>query len=198
MQETLAIVAALLAVVGNFSYLRDAIRGVIVPHPYTWFIWSIVSLVTFFGQVQMGAGIGALPTGVAEAFTVLIFLFSLKYVFRGSAGPIRPIDHLFLVAALLGLIPWLLTDDPTLSVITVVTIDVIAFIPTLRKAWQEPRTERPTLFALNVARHILTLFALEAHNVATVLHSIAMIVTNTLMTLFVLRRPKGLDTKSKM
>lgn len=198
MHETFAIVAALLAVVGNCSYLRDAVRGVIVPHPYTWFIWSIVSLVTFFGQVEKGAGIGALPTGIAEAFTIIIFLFSLKFIFKGEAGPIRPIDHLFLIAALLGLIPWFLTDDPTLSVITVVTIDVIAFIPTLRKAWQEPRTERPTLFALNVARHILTLFALEAHNVATVLHSVAMIVTNTLMTLFVLRRPKGLDTKSKM
>lgn len=198
MQETIAVIAALLAVIGNFSYLRDAVRGVIVPHPYTWLIWSIVSLVTFFGQVEKGAGIGALPTGVAEAFTILIFLFSLKYIFKGEAGPIRRIDHVFLAAALLGLIPWLLTDDPTLSVATVVAIDVIAFIPTLRKAWQEPRTERPTLFALNVARHILTLFALEAHNVATVLHSAAMIVINSLMTLFILRGSQSLDKKTKL
>ena len=190
MKESFAVVASLLAVIGNVSYLRDAFTGKVSPHPYTWFVWTIVSLVTFFGQLQKGAGIGALPTGVAEGFTVLVFLASLwRYAAdrrgrkggTGETGKIRRIDTYFLVAALLGLIPWALTKDPTVSVAVVVAIDVIAFVPTLRKAWARPDTERPLLFQMNVARHALALFSLEAYNVATTLHSVAMICTNSAM-----------------
>lgn len=188
MKITFAIIASVLALIGNISYLRDIINERVKPHPYTWFIWSIVSMTTFFGGLAKGAGIGALPTGIAEAFTIIIFLFSLKYLFKGKAGHIRKIDNYFLAIALLGLIPWAITKDPTISVIVVVAIDVVAFIPTLRKTWEHPETEKPTLYETNVLRHILTLFSLGAYNIATTLHSIAMICTNTAMTLFILRK----------
>ncbi len=188
MKETLAIVATILAVIGNVSYLKDVWRGRVQPHPYTWFVWSIVSMTTFFGGLAKGAGIGALPTGVAEGFTVIIFLFSLKYLFRGKVGHIRMIDNYFLVACLLGLIPWALTKDPTISVVIVVLIDIIAFIPTLRKTWAHPRSEQPRLYEMNVARHILTLFSLQSYNIATTFHSVAMICTNIIMTAFIKRK----------
>ncbi len=187
MKIILAIIASVLAIVGNTSYLRDIFRGRVKPHPYTWFIWSIVSMTTFFGGLAKGAGIGALPTGIAEGFTIIIFLFSLKFLFKREVGHIRHIDNYFLIVALLGLIPWMLTNDPTISVIVVVSIDVIAFIPTLRKTWHHPDSEKPLLYKMNVARHILTLCSLGSYNVATTLHSFAMICTNTLMTLYIRR-----------
>ncbi len=192
MKELLAIIAAVLAFVGNISYLKDVAKGVVHPHPYTWFIWSIVSMTTFFGGLAKGAGIGALPTGVAEAFTIIIFLFSLKYLFMGKSehirAQIRTIDHYFLAIALLGLIPWALTKDPTISVVIVVLIDIVAFIPTLRKTWSQPKTEQPLLYEMNVARHILTLFSLQSYNIATTIHSVSMICTNTIMTFFIKRK----------
>ena len=190
MKEGIAIVATLLAIVGNVSYLKDVFRGRVHPHPYTWFIWSIVSMTTFFGGLAKGAGIGALPTGVAEGFTLLIFFFSLKALFKRQTGHIRTVDHYFLTIALLGLIPWALTKDPTSSVVIVVLIDIVAFMPTLRKTWFHPDTEKPLLYEMNVARHILTLFSLETYNVATTFHSVAMICTNTIMTAFIKRKAK--------
>jgi hypothetical protein len=183
MKESLAVIAAIFAVLGNVSYLRDVLSKKVRPHPYTWLVWTIVSGVTFFGQLAKGAGIGALPTGVAEFFTLLIFVFSLQYGFKH----IVKTDTYFLILALLGIIPWILFRDPTISVIIVVIIDLIAFIPTLRKTWLFPTTEAPALYSMNVARHILTLFSLQAYNVATTLHSIVMIGTNSLMTALIMR-----------
>lgn len=188
MKESFAIVAALLAIAGNLPYLWDIVKGRVKPHPYTWLVWSIVSCIIFFGQLAKGAGIGALPTAASEIFTLIIFLFSLKYGFKG----ITKTDTAFLVAALLGLIPWILTKDPTLSVVIAVSIDLIAFGPTLRKTWRQPKTETPILYGSNVLRHILALFSLQAYNVATTLHSVAMILTNTAMVLIItLRRRKN-------
>lgn len=183
MKEILAILGGVIAIVGNIPYLIDVFKHRVQPHPYTWLVWTLVSGVTFFGQIAGGAGVGAIPTGCAEVFTLIIFLFSLKYGFKS----IRKIDTYFLIFALLGIIPWLLTKDPTISVIIVVLIDLIAFIPTLRKTWAEPKTETPVLYSMNVVRHILTLFSLQAYNIATMLHSIAMIVVNSFMTGIILR-----------
>lgn len=182
----LALLGACIALVGNIPYLRDVITNKIQPHPYTWLVWTLVSAITFFGQVAKGAGVGAIPTATAEIFTVIIFLFSLRYGFRNIVRR----DTYFLIVALLGIIPWILTKDPTISVVIAVSIDLVAFVPTLRKTWVKPTSETPILYSMNVVRHVLTLFSLQAYNVATTLHSIAMIVTNTAMTGIILFRKR--------
>jgi hypothetical protein len=90
----------------------------------------------------------------------------------------------------MGIALWVVTGDPTLSVIIAVTIDLIAFIPTIRKTWAHPQTETPMLYSMNVLRHILALFSLQTYNIATTLHSVAMIITNTLMTVIILLKKK--------
>ncbi len=186
MKALIAVAASLLAIVGNVPYLRDIVKKRVEPHPYTWLVWTVVSCIIFFGQVAKGAGIGALPTAASEIFTVIIFFFSLRHGFKN----IRKIDAVFLAIALLGIIPWILTKDPTVSVVIAVSIDLVAFMPTIRKTWNRPETETPILYGMNVLRHILMLFSLEAYNIATTLHSIAMIVTNTLMTVLIMRKKK--------
>ena len=178
MKSTLAFIAALVAFGGNIPYLRDAVAKRVRPHPYTWFVWTVVSGITLAGQIAKGAGVGALPAAVAELFTVIILIYSLRYGFKHVIKS----DNYYLAAALLGLIPWLLTKDPTWSVVIAVGIDLIAFTPTIRKTYRRPATETPALYGANVLRHVLTLFSLQSYNVATTLHSIAMIVTNSIMT----------------
>lgn len=187
MKEAFAVTATIFAIVGNMSYFSDVLSKKVKPHPFTWFVWTIVSGVTFFGQLARGAGIGALPTGVAEVFTLLIFLFSLQYGFKH----ITRTDTYFLTFALLGIIPWIIYKDPTISIIIVVTIDLIAFVPTLRKTRLHPNTEAPELYGMNVARHVFTLLSLQAYNVATTLHSVAMIITNVWMTFLIVRKRKS-------
>lgn len=190
MKETFAIVAALLAIAGNLPYLWDILKGRVKPHPYTWLVWSIVSGTVFFGMLAKGAGIGALPVAASEIFTIIIFLFSLKFGFKG----ITRSDTIFLVVALAGLVPWFLTKDPTLSVVIAVGIDLVAFVPTLRKTWAHASTETPVLYGSNVLRHILALFSLQTYNIATTLHSVAMILTNSAMVgIMMTRKSKESD-----
>ncbi len=187
MKLTLALIAAALALIGNIPYIKDILKKKVQPHAYTWFIWTLVTTITFSGQVAKGAGVGAIPTAISDIFTIAIFLFSLRYGFKRKAKS----DTAFLIIALLSLIPWYLTKDPTLSVIIVVSIDLVAFIPSLRKAWYYPKTEIVILYLMNVLRHFLALFALENYNVATTLHSFAMIIANSLMVIFLYTQSNG-------
>src|SRR5574343_983918 len=107
MKETIAILAAGIAIVGNVPYLIDVFKKRVEPHPYTWLVWSIVSAVTFFGALAKGGGVGAIPIGASEIFTIIIFFFSLQYGFKNIVRR----DTYFLIIALLGLVPWALTKD---------------------------------------------------------------------------------------
>jgi len=167
-------------------YLVDCFNKRVKPHPFTWLVWVIVSTIVLFGQVTKGAGIGALPAAVAWVFTFLIFIFATRYGFKY----VRRADVYFLAVALLGIIPWIINDDPTISVVIAVAIDLVAFVPTLTKTYRHPETETPILYGSNVLRHVLTLFSLQAYNVATTLHSVSMIITNTAMVLIITRRKK--------
>ncbi len=174
-------IASLLALAGNIPYVMDVIKNRVKPHPYTWFVWTIVSCVVFFGQLAKGAGIAVIASGVSEIFTLIIFILSLKYGFKNPPKQ----DKYFLGFALLGLIPWYITKDPSISVITVVIIDLIAFVPTLTKTYNSPKSETPQLYTSNVLRHCLILATLGAYNIATMLHSVTMIITNTVMVIFI-------------
>ena len=181
-KEAFAIIAGLLVILANVSYSIDIVRGRVKPHSYTWFVWSVVTGIVLAGQVASGAGIGALPTALNELFTLTNFVLSLKYGYAKRTT----IDTVFLVIALVGIAIWLATKDATASVIIAVGIDVAAFMPTLRKAWREPKTEAKMLYGANVIRHILSLLSLETYNIATTLHSIAMLATNTIMSAILL------------
>lgn len=185
-----ALAAAILLIIGNVPYLRDVLRRKIQPHPYTWLLWALVSGIVFLGQISRGAGVGAFPTAVSEIFAVIIFLASLKYGFKG----ITKTDTVFLVIALAGIVPWILTNDPTISVITAVGVDLAAFVPTIRKTWHHPASEEPLLYIMNTFRHILTLYSLRAFNLVTAIHSLVMVLANALMAALVLferRRDNG-------
>lgn len=188
----LAIIAMILAIGGNVPYSIQIVRGSVKPHPYTWFVWSIVSGIVFFGQLVKGAGVGTLPTLTAEAFTFINMGLAMKYGYR----KIKPVDNIFLGVSLAGIITRPIVHDPTIAVITAVGVDVIAFAPTIRKTWKEPNSETLGLYALNVLRHICGLFALESYNIATTLHSVAMVVTNSFMSV-VIATGRNHNTKEK-
>ncbi len=190
-KQLLAGVAAVLALLVYMPYLHALIKKKIQPHPYTWLLWSIVTGTTLAGQLVSGAGVGMLPTVVSEMMTVCIFVFALRFGFRH----IVKVDNYYLAAALLGLIPWAITRNPTISVIIAVGIDLVAFAPTVRKTWHNPKSEAATLYAANTIKHIFGLLALQSYNIATALHPAAMILSNAPMALMILfKKPPPQET----
>jgi hypothetical protein len=177
MQIYFVILASLLAVAGNTPYIRDVLKNKVFPHPVSWLLWSIVSLVTFLGVWQKGGGIGSIPMLISELFTLTIFFISLKNGFKN----VNRKDLYLLATALLGLIPWIITKDPTLSVLVVVAVDLVAFVPTITKTYKNPSSENHLLYGSNVIRHVLIILSLQAYNLATTSHSVTMLVLNIVM-----------------
>ncbi len=171
----LGAVAAILALVSSFLYIRDMFRGNTKPHTYTWLVWSIVTIIAFFGQWVSGGGPGSWATGVAAVVTTFILLLSL----HGGYGTkdITNFDKLCLFLSLIAILPWLLVNSIFWSVILATVIDLIAFFPTMRKTWHAPRSESLGSMYVDAVKHSLSVFSMGSYSVINVIYPASVLIT---------------------
>ena len=156
------------------------------PHLYTWLIWSIVTTIALAGQWTTGAGPGAWPTAITALLTYLVTILALRY----GTKDITTTDSVFLIFAVLAIIPWWLTNNLLLSVILATAIDVCAYAPTIRKTWRAPESETLAQYSLSIIRHAAALAALSTYSLTTYLYPVAVLIMNTVVVGVILR-PKS-------
>ena len=179
------IAGGLLGLVGFYPYIRDILKGTTKPHPFSWFIWSIVSAIGFFAQLVGGGGAGALVTAAGSFGCIVVTLLSLT---RGERGIVL-LDWLSLCGALLSLVFWRLTNDPLAAIVLVTLTDALASVPTFRKSYMRPYEETPAIYAIGVVAFSLGLLGLTSFTLTTALFPSYVIVANlALVTILIIRR----------
>ena len=182
----LGVIASIIGFIGYIPYFRDIFNGKTKPHIFSWFAWGISAGIVFFAQIAKGAGPGAWVTGLTAIACVSIAVLAF---FRGEKNITR-IDWISFVSALLGVVFWQLTNDPLTAVLLVTIADILAFIPTIRKAYEKPREETASTYFLNALKYAISLIALQSLNFTTFLYPAYLVVANGLFVVMLLVRRK--------
>lgn len=187
----LGTIASIVSLIGYVPYIRDIFRKKTKPHVFSWLVWSFSAGIVFFAQVVKGAGSGAWAMGIA---VVVSFSIAVLAAFKGEKK-ITFLDWLAFSGALVGLVAWILTDNPLFAVILVTITDALAFIPTFRKAYYKPYEE--TLFTWFIAstKFIIVLFAMNTYNATTLLYPIYLTLSNGAFTSMLVVRRRILSRK---
>jgi hypothetical protein len=179
--------AIILTFVGYLPYFRDLLNGKTRPHVFSWLIWGIVTSIIFALQISAGAGVGAYVTLAVAALSFAIFLLSL----RNGNRDIKRLDVVFFVLALLSIPLWLIVKQPVLSIILLSTIDMLGFLPTIRKSWNDPYSETLALYVITTFRHALSILGLFEYNIVTMLFPVTWVFANAgFAVLLIVRRKK--------
>ena len=184
----IGVIAVLLTFVGYVPYIRDTIKGKTKPHGYSWFLWGFVTIIAFALQVSGNAGIGSLVTLAAALVSFVIFALGL----RNGKKDITKADTAFFIAALIAIVIWVFAKQPVLSVILISTIEMLGFVPTVRKSWNKPHSETLFTYALNAFRHGLSIFALQRYSIVTWLYPVTWTLANGLFSIILLIRRRKL------
>src|SRR5258706_12346347 len=118
MKEILGLIAVGISIIGIIPYIFDTLHKKTKPHIFTWLTWSIITILAFLGQLVKGGGAGSWSTGVTGLLAIVVTILA----FKNGTKNITKSDKLLFIGALLAIIPWYVTKDPTLSVIIVITI----------------------------------------------------------------------------
>ncbi len=186
----ISILAIILIIIGYIPYIRDTLKGKTKPHIFSWFIWSITTGIVYALQVSAGAGVGAWVTLCITLILILVFLLSIK---NGNKG-IKKIDIVFLIIALATIPLWLLVKQPVISISLLAIIDILGFVPTIRKSWNDPYSETLSLYTITTFRHGLAIFALEKINFITILYPIIWVAINAIFAIILIVRRRKLSS----
>ncbi len=196
MTEYQNILAALSLLTTCFQYgfyIKDIIRHRTRPHAFSWFIWGFPTLVIFFAQFLNHAGAGSWATALTGIFCVIIFLLSLWY---GEKNITRS-DRISLLAALLAMALWLVAKDPLGTVILITVIDIVGFIPTMRKSIMKPHEETLSTYVLGGTKWILSILCMAHFSWIVLIYPVAMVFTNWLGACLIVSRRASLAIHNK-
>ena len=150
--------AIALALFGAVRYVIDTWRGSTQPHRVTWTLWALEGILAYAVEIQAHVGLASLMTLVLGLIPCVVVAASFRN--PQAVWKIDRIDVACGAVSLLGLLFWLLVNEPTVALLSFVTADFIAALPTYRKSWTNPESESgsPNIFgALNCAVTLLTL-----------------------------------------
>lgn len=187
MKNIIGIVAIALTFIAYIPYLRDLIKRRTQPHVFTWLVWATVAMISFGLQIQASAGMGAYVTLAASIVCLAVFLIGLFQ--KTAKRNIKKVDIVFLIAAFLALIMWLVAKQPVVSVLMLCLVDSLGFLPTIRKSWGKPYSETLATFAINMIRFILSIIALSEYNFVSTFYPAYSVLANILFcSMLVIRR----------
>lgn len=185
-KEILTAIGILFMLASYSIYIHSIYRGKTRPHPFSWFIWGLLTAIIFFAQISDGGGIGTIITALSAIISFGIA--GIGYIKRNNIV-ISKSDKIAFALSLMTIPLWMITQTPLWSVILITIIDAGGFYPTYRKSWHNPEQESSLSYALGGAKHLFTIVALENISVITALFPFSLVLTNFgLITLIFFRK----------
>lgn len=185
-KHALSIFAVVLTFVAYIPYYRDILRHKTHPHIYSWGLWFLLGILIVALQVKGNAGAATLVTAAASLLCLGVIVLSLKHGKRDITTSDKIVAGLGLIA--IGF--WLIVDQPVISLLLVITGDILAFLPTVRKSWHKPHTETLSLYITNTFRFSLALIAVKEYTVLSSLWLVIWVLGNGLFSLMLILRRK--------
>lgn len=181
---------ALIGLSSYVPYYRDIFRGSTKPHPFSWFVWGLVSGIAFFAQTSSDGGIGAWATGITS---LACFSIAISGIFFGEKR-ITTLDVVSFIGALAGIIIWRETHTPFFAVVLMVVVYALGFVPTFRKAYLRPYEETLLTYILSLFKWGFGLLALSSFTPTTALFPAAVFTMNSTFALMLFIRRKQLPS----
>jgi hypothetical protein len=187
-RDALGLLSVALAIVAAVIYVAQTLRGEVRPHPLSWFLFGILSLTGYLVQRDEGARQGS---WTLLAMTIICFLFVAVSVARGERSFSRR-EWAFVVAGGAVFVVYLFTKEANVAAGLTTLIDALGFGPTFTRGWSFPRKDSVTSFALNAAKFVPSLMAMDPISFATSFYPAALLVLNTAVAIMLIVRRRAI------
>ncbi len=182
-----AITTFVLVLVSDSLYIRAILRGTTKPSRSSFWIWSLVQVLTVASYAASGGGLAvALSAGYSVGF-LLIAVLSLS---RGE-GHWRTLDTLCLFGAVASVAAWWLTRSSEIALILLLVTDGIGFIPTIAKSWRRPQFEDRLAWTLTSIASVTNLFAVQGWTSVDLAYGAYYVAMNGFVTALLWLRPRS-------
>ncbi len=155
-QNIIGIFAGFISIVGFVPYITAIYQKKTKPNQTTWCIWTIVGFILLASYYSSGATNTIWVPACLAFGHLIIAILSFIYGERDWSD----FDKTCLLGTGISLILWWWYDSPIIALWLNIAIDFLGALPTIRKAYYKPHTEKALPWVLFLIAHTLNLFAL--------------------------------------
>jgi len=171
--KTVLIISGILGALANIPYIIAILRtrntsNPMKPQRVSWFLWALLDVLILLTSLTNGATLYevALPLGYTIG-AVVIALLAISY---GEWGDLKQARLVF-IGSLIGIVIWLITDAG-IALYAFVTVLWLSAFPTIRKIWNDPKSESRLPWTMWFIAASLSLIALGNPSTWTFLGSV--------------------------
>ena len=186
-RAALGLLSVAMAIGAAAIYVAQTLRSAVRPHPLSWFLFGVLSGTGAWVQFDAGARAGS---WALMAMTAICFLFVAASLARGERSFSRA-EWAFAAASLATFALYFATRNANAAAALVTLIDALAFGPTFVRGWRRPKADSATAFAINGAKYVPSLLAMDPLNFATAFYPATLVVLNALVALMLVARRRA-------
>lgn len=169
------IIAFLLILAAQVSYIKDIFFRQVTPSLLSWAGWFLLMGTSLVAQVILLGwewSMTGLACSVAGCFAICLIAV-WKHNFR-----IVKSDYLFLIAGIICMIIYQASADSWLTTLFAITADLLLAIPVVKKAFGNPETEKSTSWWYGTASWLITLAIIDWGNALLLLWPVYLLAFN--------------------
>jgi hypothetical protein len=174
MKDIFLVLSGVLTIACVLPYLRDITRRKTKPRIVSWFNWTLLTGIATAAAIADQQWPSAVLTGAATITTLLVVILGLRY----GDNKIEPFDIACQIGAIVGLILWLIFDDPLIAIIITAAVDFIAALPTFRHSWLKPFEETKVTFIIAAVASSFSLLAINEATVSGLIYPVYILMAN--------------------
>jgi hypothetical protein len=186
-RDALGLFSVALAVLAAIIYIAQTLRGEVRPHPLSWFLFGVLSLTGYWVQRDQGARQGS---WTLLAMTIICFLFVAASVARGERSFSRR-EWAFVAAAGGVFALYMVSRDANVAAALTTAIDALGYGPTFVRGWAQPKKDSVTSFALNAAKFVPSLMAMDPISFATSFYPATLMALNAAVSIMLILRRRA-------
>ena len=186
-RDALGILSVVMAILAAVIYVFQTLRGEVRPHPLSWFLFGILSATGYWVQRDQGANQGS---WTLLAMTIICFIFVAVSVARGERSFSKQ-EWAFAVAGGAVFVVYLFTREANIAAALTTVVDALGYGPTFIRGWTHPKKDSVTSFALNGAKFVPSLMAMDPISFATSFYPATLLVLNAAVSIMLLIRRRA-------
>jgi hypothetical protein len=182
----LVILGAAVNLYGSAIYIRDILRGQTKPNLVTWILWALAPLVASAAALYAGNRWVVLPTFMVGFCPVLVIIAAL--IKKNAIWKPTIFDYVCGGLSFLAFILLMVTKNADIAIVFAISSDLLAGLPTIKKAWQFPETESGITYTAALFNILTSFTVLKTYNFSELAFPVYSIFMNGSLSFSVYRK----------
>jgi hypothetical protein len=184
LKATFGILSAFFTFAGLIPYFLEIHKKEIYPHNLSWLGWAFITFVGAIAMLDGGFSWSVIILFANSLSCLIVVIYSIYK--KVGVWSTTIYDYIFFGLGIFGIILWQTFNMPIMAILCAVLADLFFGIPTIIKAYKNPKSEIYLAWLSCSIAGLLSLFAVRSYILTEFLYPLYLFIFDTSILLIVL------------